>query len=313
MKKNQQVPRELRFLVTQRCNYNCVFCHGEGLQSTKSDLLTPEDIRFLYLVGRECFGVTTATLTGGEPMVRKDIVDIAHELKKEYCDVTITTNGSLLENCMHIGNYIKCINFSLHTLKCTQYEEIVQRKNVFHKMIYNLRKFREMYPNVEIVLNIALVEGINSSVEELTDLINFAESIHASIKFIELFPPDSEGFISLEYLRQFLTKRGFEKIYSLTRKERYSNGKVIVGLIKIFCAKACEMSSPAEYCNKYNDLFVSPDGKIKPCRNNELEVDILKAIKARDFESVEKGIKEAFDLLGKNCIYERSNKNGKTF
>lgn len=107
---NQSTSRELRFLVTQKCNYNCVFCHGEGLQSKKSDLLKPDDIRFLYSVGRDCFGVTTTTLTGGEPLIRTDIVDIAHELKKENCDITITTNGSLLERCMYIGNYIKCIN-----------------------------------------------------------------------------------------------------------------------------------------------------------------------------------------------------------
>lgn len=305
MSPKQPVTRELRFLVTQRCNYNCVFCHGEGLQSTKNDLLTPEDIRFLYSVGRECYGITTATLTGGEPLVRKDIIDIANELKKEFCNVTITTNGSLLGKCMHIGNYIKCINLSVHTLKCTRYEEIVQRQNVFHKMIFNLKKFREMYPDVEICLNIALVDGINSSEEELIDLINFAESINSSIKFIELFPPNSEGFVPLEYLRNFLLKRGFEKIPSLTRKEKYSNGSVVVGLIKIFCAKACEMESPAEYCNKYNDLFVSLDGKIKPCRSDKSEVDVLEAVKARDFELVEKGLKEAFELLGKKCIYER--------
>lgn len=238
-------------------------------------------------------------------MVRKDIIDIANELKKEFCNVTITTNGSLLGKCMHIGNYIKCINLSVHTLKCTRYEEIVQRQNVFHKMIFNLKKFREMYPDVEICLNIALVDGINSSEEELIDLINFAESINSSIKFIELFPPNSEGFVPLEYLRNFLLKRGFEKIPSLTRKEKYSNGSVVVGLIKIFCAKACEMESPAEYCNKYNDLFVSPDGKIKPCRSDKSEVDVLEAVKARDFELVEKGLKEAFELLGKKCIYER--------
>ena len=82
MSQKQPVTRELRFLVTQRCNYNCVFCHGEGLQSTKNDLLTPEDIRFLYSVGRECYGITTATLTGGEPLVRKDIIDIANGIVK---------------------------------------------------------------------------------------------------------------------------------------------------------------------------------------------------------------------------------------
>ena len=198
-------------------------------------------------------------------------------------------------------------NYNCNSHRCMQYEEIVQRQNVFHMVIYNLKRFRDMFPNIEICLNIALVEGVNSSVEELTDLINFAESIQASIKFIELFPSNSTGFISLEYLREFLIKRGFEKIPSLTRKEKYSNGKVIVGLIKIFCAKASEMNSPAEYCNKYNDLFVSPDGKIKPCRNNKVEVDVLEAVKLRNVENTANRIKEAFNLLGNNCIYERSN------
>ena len=63
---------------------------------------------FIYFLN--FYGITTATLTGGEPLVRKDIIDIANELKKEFCNVTITTNGSLLGKCMHIGNYIKCIN-----------------------------------------------------------------------------------------------------------------------------------------------------------------------------------------------------------
>lgn len=307
MNQKQQVLRKLRFIVTQKCNYKCVFCHGEGLQSTKDDLLTPEDIRFIYSVGRKSFGITTATLTGGEPLVRSDIVDIANELKKEFCNITITTNGSLLGRCMYVGNYIKCINVSIHTLKCKEYEEIVQRQNVFHQMIFNLKKFRATYPDVEICLNVALVEGVNSSEEELNDLINFAESIQASIKFIELFPPNSEGYVPLDYLRDFLVKKGFYKIPSLTRKDKYSNGLVVVGLIKIFCAKACEMNSPADYCNKNNDLFVSPDGKIKPCRKNRLEVDILEATKSRNFGEVEKGIEEAFNLLGKNCIYERSH------
>lgn len=65
------------------------------------------------------------------------------------------------------------------------------------------------------------------------------------------------------------------------------------------------MARPSEYCNRYNDLFVLPDGKIKPCRNNKLEVDILEAVKSKDIEMTEEGIKKAFGLLGTNCIYER--------
>lgn len=275
-----------------------------NLHNIKSDLLNSGDIRFLYSVGRERYGITTATLTGGESLIRNDIIDIANELNKEFCNTTITTNGSLLYRHMHIGNYIKCINVSVHTLKSTKYEEIVQRQNVFHHMIFNLNEFRRLYPNVEICLNIALVEGVNSSEEELRDLINFAESINASIKFIELYPAGIEGFIPLQYLRDFLTNNGFIPIPSLTRKEKYYDGKVVVGLIKIFCAKACETPDPAAYCNKFNDLFVSPDGKIKPCRNDTSEIDVLDAIKSRDKEKVAERIKKSFESLGKNCIYK---------
>ena len=75
--------RELRFLVTQACNYDCVFCHKEGLQSSKKALLFAEDYRYLFKVAKEHLGWTTTTLTGGEPLVRNDIENIIAELYKE--------------------------------------------------------------------------------------------------------------------------------------------------------------------------------------------------------------------------------------
>ncbi len=297
--------RELRFLITQRCNYDCSFCHGEGLQSVKKDLLTADDISFLYSVGRDFFDVSTTTLTGGEPLIRNDIEEITKKLKNESCNITITTNGSLLGKHINVGKYIKGINVSLHTLNSKNYEEIVRRNKVFEVLISNLKIFREIYPDVGICLNIALVKDINSSEEELNQLILFAESIGASIKFIELFPPYSEGFVPLEYLKNYLLNNSFVQIPSATRKEKFYNGKTEVGLIKIFCAKACETDNPADYCNRNNDLFISPDGKIKPCRNDITEVDVLDAIKDRNIELTKNGIDEAFKMLGKKCVYKR--------
>lgn len=297
--------REMRFLITKKCNYRCSFCHGEGLQSPKKDLLTAEDIGFIYSVGRDYFGINTATLTGGEPLVRSDVADIVTQLSHEGCTVTITTNGYLLSNCMRIGSNVACLNISLHTLDEDMYNQLVRHPDAFRKMISNLRTFRTKYPNVEICLNCTLVSGVNSDKQMIANLLKFAEDMKASIKFIELFPKNSNGYVPLNELRSFLYELGFYDIPSSVRKEKYTNDLIEVGLTKIFCAKACEEESPADYCRSHNDLFVSPDGKIKPCRYSEFEVDILTAVKNRSVLETRQGIEQAFDLLGNNCVCER--------
>ncbi|MDD3486755.1 MAG: radical SAM protein [Candidatus Moranbacteria bacterium] len=300
---NQQ--RELRFIVAQKCNYDCTFCHGEGLQTPKEALLKPEDFRFIFNVGKKHFGLKTTTLSGGEPLIRKDIVDIADELYHEEAIITLTTNGYFLEDRIYIGNYIKRVNVSIHSLKKEKYELIVRRRNVFHKVIYGLLKLREKYPDVDIRINSTLVDGINSSERDILDLIRFAERLDASIKYVELFPAAMKGFVPLGNVEEFLKRNGFFSIPSQTRKVTLFNGFMEVNLTKIFCATAEDHNKPGAFCRNNNDLFISPDGRIKPCRNNLKEVDILDSVRSMDEESLVKKIKEAFDLLGKNCIISK--------
>lgn len=294
--------RELRFVVTQKCNYDCTFCHGEGLQTPKEALLKPEDFRFIFAVGKKHFGLETTTLSGGEPLIRKDIVDIADELYHEGAIITLTTNGHLLEDRIYIGNYLKRVNVSIHSLKKEKYEVIVRRRNVFHKVIYGLRKLREKYPDVDIRINSTLVEGINSSEQDILDLIRFAERLDASIKYVELFPTTMKGFVPLGNVEEALKRNGFFSIPSQTRKVTLCNGFTEVNLTKIFCSAAEDHRDPDAFCQSNNDLFISPDGKIKPCRHNLKEVDILDSIRSMDEESLAQRIQKAFDLLGKDCI-----------
>jgi len=294
--------QELRFVVTQKCNYDCTFCHGEGLQTPKEALLKPEDFRFIFAIGKKHFGMETTTLSGGEPLIRKDIVDIADELYHEGAIITLTTNGYFLEDRIYIGNYVKRINVSIHSLKKERYEIIVRRRNVFHKVIYGVRKLREKYPDVDIRINSTLVDGINSSERDIMDLIGFAKSLDASIKYVELFPSTMKGFISLGNVEEILQKNGFFPIPTQTRKIAMCNGFTEVNLTKIFCAASADHETPGAFCHSNNDLFVSPDGKIKPCRHNLKEVDILDSVRNMDEESLAGKIKEALDLLGKDCI-----------
>ena len=305
--------REFRILVTQNCNYNCSFCHAEGLQSIKLDRLSPTDIRFLYHVGRKYFNMNTITLTGGEPLFRRDIVDIANELYKEGGDITVVTNGYLLKDRIDIGNYINRIKISIPALKSNMYESIVRRKHVYYKTIAGIQDFREIYPNVGIEINMTIIEGQNSSIDDLKNMLEFAKSINASIMVIELFPPNSEGFVPLADVKRNLYENGFSNVPSITRKEIFSNGQISVRLTKIFCAIASEKEDCGEYCKKYNDLFVSPDGTIKPCRKSINEVNILSPIKERNELQTYERIKQAFLVLGKECIMLGGINNGKTF
>lgn len=103
--------RDLRLIVTQKCCYQCLFCHGEGLQSVKTNSLNANDFGYLFEVSKKNFGIETVTLTGGEPLVRTDIIEIAKCLKNKGAKVTLTTNGSLFENNIKSENILKKLMF----------------------------------------------------------------------------------------------------------------------------------------------------------------------------------------------------------
>lgn len=295
--------QEMRFLVTQDCNYGCVFCHREGLQSEKSDLMTPEDYRTLFRVGKQYFNMGTATLTGGEPLFRRDVVQIAKNIYDEGGVVTLTTNGFLLSQRVGVGEFLNKINLSLHSLDQDKYEGVVNRKGVFEKVKAGLLRFRDRYPQIKLVLNATLIEGFNFDTEDLVKFIQFAQQIEASIKFIELFPPKADGYVSLEQAKDKITALGFHEDVASPRKINLTNGLITISLTRILCAQAMESDNAGQYCNQVNDLFISPDARIKPCRENISEIDMLDDIKLQNRDQIIAKIQLGLDLLGQECKY----------
>lgn len=298
---NSYSDRDLRLLVTQKCCYQCLFCHGEGLQSNKNDGLNADDFGYLFEVTKNNFGIKTVTLTGGEPLVRKDVSEIARTLKDQGARITLTTNGMLLEDNIGIGEYLEKVNISFHVANKDKYEKIVARKDSYDKALRGIRLLREKYPKLKIVINSTCVKDLNYSRQELINLIKFAEDINASIKLVELFPPHSRGYVNLRDVGSAIIKLGFKKLNTEVRKLNYANGTIKISLTRIFCAMAMESNNPGEFCNHNNDLFVSPDGQIKPCRNNPCEFNILNEIKNRDEKGLSDKIEQSFIFLGKDC------------
>ena len=201
------------------------------------------------------------------------------------------------------------MNISFHVVNKEIYEITVGKKDCYEKALRGIRLLRKKHPTLKIVINSTCVKGLNFSNKELINIINFAKEINASIKFVELFPPKSDGYINLNCVAKAITKLGFKKTNTETRKFNYSDGHVKVSLTRIFCASAMKNENPGEFCNQHNDLFISPDGQIKPCRNNPFEINILQEIKNKEENLLREKIQKSFELLGKKCnnyIYKQT-------
>ena len=296
--------RELRFIVTNACNYNCFFCHGEGIKGDeKSQKLNPKDYSYVFKVCRKHYGWNTVTITGGEPLIRNDIGEICKQIFEEDGEITVVTNGSLLGKYVEIPTYLKKLNISLHSIESNMYSVITGRSNCFNQLINNIRMIRKEYENFNIRLNATIVNGINDNTETIVNLLGFAEEINASIKFMELYGENMGNTSVVDKLQSILYENNYNLIQEEHRKATFSNKIISVTLSKLTCTKAKETSNPKEYCNKFNDIFVAPDGTISLCMNSKEEISILNEIKDQDDIKLIRKINEALYRLGENCIY----------
>ncbi len=297
--------QELRLIITQACNYDCYFCHHEGIHTIRRNLLNAEDIGYIFSIANENLGIETMTITGGEPLLSENIVDVVKKLYDFGCKTTIVTNGSLLNKRMDAIKYLSKINISLHSLEKDKYEKTVGKKNVFETVINNIITVRKEYPNIEINLNYALANN-EELIKNISAMILFAKKYNVNVKFIELFPKESENYIPLEKLHNFLIENNHVLLEQSERKEKfYNSDSSFLYTTKCLCSRALDHSSPSAFCNKNNDLFISPDGKIELCRLHNDDIDLINEIKERKDKELVKKLVLSFNNLGRNCPYEK--------
>ena len=196
----------LRVSVTDRCDLRCVYCMKEKMNFLpKSDVLSLEEIE------RLCdnfidLGVEKIRLTGGEPLVRKDIIHLIKNLNKKKSntnlkEITLTTNGTLLKKYAKElkENGINRINVSLDTIVKEKYKEITRfgnLDNVFEGIDAALKN------NIKVKINTVVFKNFNE--DQMTNLINWANSKLLDLTFIEVMPmsdtdmPRHMQFVSLD-------------------------------------------------------------------------------------------------------------------
>jgi cyclic pyranopterin phosphate synthase len=179
----------LRVSVTDRCNFRCVYCMPEegAPIAPKQDILTYEEIERLLRIGAE-LGVRKVRLTGGEPLVRRDIVDLVERVGAipGIEDLSMTTNGFLLSRCASdlARAGLNRINISLDTLRPDRFKAIARRGNLDDVLSgIDSALHAGLTP---IKINCVAMRGVND--DEVVEFARLSMESPFDIRFIELMP-----------------------------------------------------------------------------------------------------------------------------
>ena len=269
----------LRISVTDRCNLACCYC----VPKDQISLLTHRDIaryeEILRIVRASCrLGITKVRITGGEPLVRKGIVDFIQSIAKmpEIQDLSITTNGVLLEkNALALKESgLKRINISLDTLIPDRFRQITG-KDLFLQVWKGIMAVMDQGFS-PIKLNTVVMRGVND--DEIEALAELSLKYPVHMRFIEYMPMgnsavDSEQQILIPEIKRRIEQRAGELIPvergindGPARRFKLPDALGEVGFIS-------PVSS--HFCHECNRLRLTSTGTLRPCLLNNLEYDIL--------------------------------------
>ncbi|XP_074204758.1 molybdenum cofactor biosynthesis protein 1 isoform X4 [Camelus bactrianus] len=254
----------------------------EGVPLTpKADLLTTEEILTLArLFVKE--GVDKIRLTGGEPLIRPDVVNIVAQLRQleGLRTIGITTNGinlaRLLPQLQKAG--LSAINISLDTLVPAKFEFIVRRKG-FHKVMEGIHKAIELgYSPVKV--NCVVMRGLNE--DELLDFVALTKGLPLDVRFIEYMPFDGNKWnfkkmVSYKEMLDTLRQR-WPELEKLPEEES-STAKAFK--IPGFQGQVSFITSMSEhFCGTCNRLRITADGNLKVCLFGNSEVSLRDHLRA---------------------------------
>lgn len=293
--------KTIRLILNQECTYDCEFCHKEGIRGKREELLNFTDIQYMYKIFNKNYEIKKVHISGGEPLLRKDLKDIIMALKNEGAKIKITTNGYLLKENIWIGECVDEIIISVYSMNKKEYEKISGIKGSYEKVLEAIRELRYKYPTLRIVINSALIKGVNDKTEEITELIRFTKSIKADFKFIELYPNTIENYYSIDNIIPKITRMGYKKKKTKFRINTYVKENHNIHLQRCTCSQVKLGAEKNITCKKNNDMFITQDGKVNLCRNSDECIDLCDNIKNRDEEELVKKIKDIYYKMGENC------------
>ena len=261
----------LRITLTNRCNVNCLYCHHDGMVKSK-DEMTADEVYTICKVAKK-IGVRKIRLSGGEPLLKKDIVDTVRKINSlDFRDISMTTNGILLEkyaqDLKDAG--LDRVNVSLDTLNRETFEFITQ-KDYLEDAKKGILKAVDvgLYP---VKINMVIMKDINQ--DEIDEMFEFCKEHDIVLQLIELIESencDDDKFSADYHYKLDDIEKELADIADDVREREFMQGrkKYYIDGGEIEVVKPVDN---ATFCANCSRLRITPDGKIKPCllRNDNL-------------------------------------------
>ena len=280
----------LRISVTDRCNFRCVYCMGKDAKFLpKKDLLSLAEMDRLCqaFISR---GVRKLRLTGGEPLMRKNVLSLVQSLSRHLDsgaldEIAMTTNGSLLApfaRDLHAAG-IRRINISLDTLDPDSFASITRRGD-FKSAMQGVEEAQKA--GIAIKLNMVAMRGIND--HEIEDMMRFAHERSMDLTFIETMPLGALGdgmrdyFIPLSEVRSRLSEK-----YTLIDAALRTNGPTRYVHVQETGQKLGFVTPLSHhFCGSCNRVRVTCTGRLVLCLGQNISVDLRQPIRAEEDDAL---------------------------
>jgi cyclic pyranopterin phosphate synthase len=276
--------RSVRVSVTDKCNFRCRYCMpAEGLEwLARDEVLSFEEIeRVVGLLA--AMGVDEVRLTGGEPLVRREVPVLVEKLARldGVRDLSLTTNGVLLDRLAGplVAAGLRRINVSLDSLSHVRFAEIT-RRDALDRVLAGLAE-AERYPELRpIKVNCVAVKGFTES--EVPALAELARRKPYVVRFIEFMPLDADeawreddvltgGEIRAEIEKHWPLVEIPAKASSTARRFRFADGAGEIGFVN-------PVSEP--FCSTCDRIRMTADGKLRTCLFSRREWDVKEPLRA---------------------------------
>ena len=297
----------LRISVTDLCNLRCIYCMPQDgvIKKNHDDVLSFEEFILASKIATK-LGIEKIRITGGEPLVKKDILKLISNIRK--CDglkeLCLTTNGVNLKNMakdLKLSG-IDRINVSLDTLNEDKYKRITRLGNISNTILGIKEALNQNFKKIKI--NVVLIKGFND--DEIINFINLTKKYPIDIRFIELMPMiktsiiNEKSYLSSDFVIYKLLKEYKNEIENISLDNNYIeslkknypdldeinfandssfsfNKNEVAKLVKIKGALGkVGIISPISnsFCSNCNRIRLTYDGKLKPCLHSSDEYSI---------------------------------------
>jgi cyclic pyranopterin phosphate synthase len=290
--------RDLRLSVTDRCTFRCRYCMpAEGMRwLDRADLLSFDEIERLVRVLVE-MGIRDVRLTGGEPLVRRELPQLAARLAAipGLHELALTTNGFALEQHAQalVAAGVSRFNVSVDSLQRERFSEMT-RRDVLDQVLRGLETLASFPKAHPIKVNAVAIRGFTES--ELIPFARFAREHPYEVRFIEFMPLDAdhawspEDVLTGEEIRAaihavFPLEPEPRSPSSTARTFRFADGRGRIGFIN-------PVSEP--FCGDCNRIRVTADGQLRTCLFSLRETDLRAVLRGgADDDELERALRDA--------------------